>query len=350
MSEKITVGGQAVLEGVMMRSPTGVATAVRQPDGQIIIQEKSYVSWSTRIKLFSFPILRGFVNLIETLIIGMSTLSYSADVLMTYEEQQEKEEKEEKETSSDSTHHTSENWSGKAKKTSDEKKSNFRKNMALASSILVSIGLGLILFAVIPYTLTELFQKRLSISSDSFSFNVIAGFLRMSIFLLYLYLISRMRDIQRVFEYHGAEHKSIAAFEAGLPLNVDNARPQTRFHPRCGTSFLLIVVISALFVYVIFDSWLTVYLGHRPSLWLRLGTHLLLLPFIGGVSYELIRLSGKVDQHHWLARILLAPGLMLQRLTTSEPSDDQLEVALASLKASLAVQPSQQNSELAVEA
>ena len=268
------------------------------------------------------PIIRGFITLIETMIIGIKALNFSADIAIAEEEEKERKEK------------------GKSELSEKEKKKNDKKReMALFGTLIVATLIAIVLFTVIPYALAEFFQKllNLSVARDSISFNIIAGLLRLIIFLLYLWAITLMKDVKRIFEYHGAEHKSIFSFENGDELNVENARRYTTHHPRCGTSFLFIVMISAMIIYVIADTIWTAYLGHRPPIWMRIMGHLTIFPLIAGISYELIKISGKVDANHWLAKILLAPGLGLQRITTKEPDDEQLEVALVALKEAISL-------------
>lgn len=318
MSEKkenYSVGGQAIVEGVMMRSPDGISMAVRKNDGEIVVNKKEYTPLSKRKKILGIPIIRGFVTLIETLIIGMKALSFSADVAIEEEEKAERERKGEEELSEE-----------------EKKKSEKKRNLALAGTMVLAFCLAILLFTIIPYALTEIIERQLNIHRDSVSFNIIAGIIRIIFFMIYLYAITFMKDIQRIFQYHGAEHKSIFAYEQDEPLNVDHAKKYSTHHPRCGTSFLLIVMISAIIVYVITDTIVAYYIGKRPSLLLRLAIHLPLLPVIAGIAYELIKISGKVDPNHWLAKILLAPGLALQRITTKEPNSEQLEVALVALK------------------
>jgi uncharacterized protein YqhQ len=314
-NEEYTVGGQAIVEGVMMRSPDGISVAVRKQNGEIVIDKKKYTPYSKRYKILGIPVIRGFVTLIETLVIGMKALSFSADVAIEEEEERERQEKGEPELTLE-----------------EKKKSDKKRTLALAGTMIFAFALAILLFTVLPYVLTEVLQKQFGVHKDSVSFNLIAGIIRIIIFLLYLWAITFMKDIQRIFQYHGAEHKSIFAFEKGENLEIENAKKYTTHHPRCGTSFLLIVMISAIIIYVITDTILAAHLGHRPSIWLRFAVHIPLLPLIAGISYELIKLSGKVDQDHWLAKILLAPGLGLQRITTKEPDNEQLEVALAALK------------------
>lgn len=282
MNKKPNVGGQAVIEGVMMRGKTHVAVAVRQPDGEISVDVRPVNSISDRYPILKKPFLRGVVSLVESLVMGMKALAYSAQV------------------------------SG----AEDEKLDS--KEMAL--TIAVSAGLAILLFIVIP---TWSMRFLTGITQDHMALNLAEGVLRMAIFLAYIAAISSMNDIQRVFQYHGAEHKTIYTYEAGLPLKVENVRPFSTLHPRCGTNFLMIVMLISMFIFT-FLGW--------PSLLERIASRIILMPVIAGVSYELIRYAGAHTDNP-LVRIAITPGLLLQKLTTRQPDDSQIEVAIASLKA-----------------
>lgn len=298
MKEKealMPVGGQAVIEGVMMRSPHAVSVAVRKPNGKILVHTEPYTSWTTRNKFWGLPIVRGGVVLIESLYWGIKTLTFSGDVALEEEDKK----------------------NGKPKEA--DKKSGFSA-WRTALMIAVSLALGLFIFFYAPLMITD----RLGVKSG-FWFNLVDGGIRLVFFILYLILIMMIKDIRRIFEYHGAEHKSIFAYESGLPLTPDNARTFTTHHPRCGTSFLLIVMLVSIAVFM--------FLGRPETLADRL-VRLLFVPVIGGISYELIRFSGKGYKSK-IGSILVAPGLWLQKITTKEPDESQLEVAFAALEAAL---------------
>ncbi|GBD93861.1 hypothetical protein BMS3Abin05_01456 [bacterium BMS3Abin05] len=298
MKEKealMPVGGQAVIEGVMMRSPHAVSVAVRKPNGKILVHTEPYISWTTRNKFWGLPIVRGGVVLIESLYWGIKTLTFSGDVALEEEDKKNGKQKE------------------------PDKKSGFSA-WRTALMITVSLAVGLFIFFYAPLMITD----RLGVKSG-FWFNLVDGGIRLVFFLLYLILIMMIKDIRRIFEYHGAEHKSIFAYESGLPLTPDNARPFTTHHPRCGTSFLLIVMLVSIAVFM--------FLGRPETLADRL-VRLLFVPVIGGISYELIRFSGKGYKSK-IGSILVAPGLWLQKITTKEPDESQLEVAFAALEAAL---------------
>lgn len=282
MNKKPNVGGQAVIEGVMMRGKTHVAVAVRQPDGEISVDVRPVNSISDRYPILKKPFLRGVVSLVESLVMGMKALAYSAQV------------------------------------SGDEDEKLDSKEMAL--TIAVSAGLAILLFIVIP---TWSMRFLTGITQDHMALNLAEGVLRMAIFLAYIAAISSMNDIQRVFQYHGAEHKTIYTYEAGLPLKVENVRPFSTLHPRCGTNFLMIVMLISMFIFT-FLGW--------PSLLARIASRIILMPVIAGVSYELIRYAGAHTDNP-LVRIAITPGLLLQKLTTRQPDDSQIEVAIASLKA-----------------
>jgi uncharacterized protein YqhQ len=281
------IGGQAVIEGVMMRSPRMVATAVRLSDGQIQIKSDPFVSISRRVRVFGLPIVRGAVVLVESLRIGVGALAFSADVAVQSEQQKPK---------------TARRFG--------------TLGLGMGATVLVSFLLGFLVFFYLPLKLTDLTGVR-----DSFTYNLIDGMIRLVFFLGYVGAIGFWGEMRRVFMYHGAEHKTIHNLESGLPLTPENAAGFSRFHPRCGTSFLFLVVIVSFVVFA--------FLG-RPA---TVGQRLLrfsLIPVIAGVSFEIIRFAGAHYDKPWV-RWVSAPGMTLQRLTTREPSRDMLEVAIAAL-------------------
>lgn len=287
--EKINIGGQAVIEGVMMRAPRSMAIAVRRPDGEIVVQRNRVVPLSERFPIVKLPLVRGAVALFSSLIIGIKALNYSANEALA-----EGEKKEE------------------------------ISALAMGGTMAVALLFGILLFFILPLYLTKLLVP--VIGDSNLVFNLVDGVIRVIVFLLYIFSISRMKDIQRVFQYHGAEHKSIFAFESGLNLTVENVKRFSRLHPRCGTSFLLIVMLVSIFIFSLI-----------PKLWpfyLKAGARIFLLPLIAGVSYELLKWSARHDTS-LIVRMLIAPGLALQKLTTREPDDDQLEVAIRSMEEAL---------------
>lgn len=294
-TDPLTVGGQAVIEGVMMRAPGAVVTAVRRADGTIAVEKKPFRALAARIPPLRLPILRGAIGLVESLYIGVGSLMYSAEAAMEGEEDASGAER-------------------------PPEPSDPKSKWILGGTVFVSLALGIAVFFYLPLVLTDRLGVR-----GGVAFNLVDGAIRLVFFFTYLWAVTRWKEMRRVFEYHGAEHKSIFAYEAGLPLTVENARRMTRFHPRCGTSFLLIVMVSSIVVFIFLGRPETV--GER---FLRLA----FVPVVGGVSYEAIRFSGRHANKSWV-RLLVSPGLALQRLTTREPSDDQLEVALVALREAL---------------
>jgi len=295
--EKINIGGQAVIEGVMMRAPRSVAIAVRRPSGEIVVRKEEAIPLSERFPVVKLPVVRGSVALFTSLIIGIKALNFSANEAMVEEEGAEGEGKKEEVSS----------W-------------------AMAGTMTVAFGFGILLFFMLPLYLTKLLVPL--IGSSNIVFNLVDGVIRVAVFLAYIWGISRMNDIQRVFQYHGAEHKSIFAFEAGEELTVANVRKYSCLHPRCGTSFLLIVMLVSIGIFSLI-----------PKLWplyMKAGSRVVLLPLIAGVSYELLKWSARNDDSR-LVKMVIAPGLALQRLTTREPDDSQLEVAIRSMEEALAV-------------
>ena len=298
---KTSIGGQAVMEGVMMRGPKEIATAVRKSNGEIIIDKKEVSTVFTKYKFLKIPILRGVIAFFESMITGVKCLMFSAEQVDLENGEDYKPSKFEK-------------WL-------DDKFGDKVKDIVIYFSVFVSLIFSVGLFILLPTVLVG-GMKKFIVSAPVLS--LCEGGVRIVIFLAYLFLVSRMKDIQRVFEYHGAEHKTIAAYEHGEELTPENARKYSRLHPRCGTSFLLIVMIISI-IFFSFLKWETV--------WQRMLYRLLLLPVVAGVSYEIIKFAGRSDSK--LVKWLTSPGLALQLLTTREPDDSQLEVAIAALKSVL---------------
>jgi len=285
------IGGQAVIEGVMMRSPGKVATAVRLPDGTIQVKTDEFVSISRRAKLFGLPIVRGAVVLVESLRIGIQALAFSAEAAVAVSNERPKSE------------------------------ARFGSlGLGMGFTIAISFLLGFLVFFYLPLKLTDLTGVR-----QGLLFNLIDGAFRLLFFMIYIVAVGYWGEMQRVFMYHGAEHKTIHNLEAGTQLSPENAQTFSRFHPRCGTSFLFLVMIVSIFVFAL--------LG-RPDTWQARLLRFALIPVIAGISFELIRFAGAHYDKKWV-RWLSQPGLNLQRLTTREPSRDMLEVAIAALRAVL---------------
>ncbi len=301
-SEDLPVGGQAVIEGVMMRAEDRVVTAVRTPDQEIVVREQEHIPWGRRFGILKLPILRGAVAFIEMMILGLQTLNFSADVQLQSER----------------------------RTVEGGQEGGWKDRFALGVTLVTSLAIGIGVFFFLPLAAAQATGSE----RDAVSFNLLAGVVRTSLLLLYLWGISRWQEIHRVFQYHGAEHKSIFTLEAGADLTVEEARGFGRLHPRCGTSFLLIVVLLSIFVFAVTDSAFIDVFGHPQSLLERFLTHLTVLPLISGLSFELLKLSGR-KRNHPLTKLLIRPGLWLQQITTKEPSDDQLEVALVALHRAL---------------
>ena len=295
------IGGQAVMEGVMMKNQDRYAVAVRKPDHQIDVKVENYKSTIKSEKIRHLPIVRGVVNFVESLVLGMSTLMYSASFFEDEEEDNKKK-----------------NLSEEERKKLEEKEKKQEKAL-MGGTVAFSIVFALALFFALPYFLSGFFHK--VIASETL-IALIEGLIRLAIFLGYIAIISLTPDIKRVFMYHGAEHKCINCIEHGMELNVENVRKSSRLHKRCGTSFLLIVMLISIvfFMFIRVDSRI-----------LQLVLRLLLIPVIAGVSYEFIRLAGRYD--NWFVNALSQPGLWMQRLTTKEPEDDMIEVGIASVEA-----------------
>jgi len=303
-----SIGGQAVIEGVMMRGPKEIAVAVRTPDKGIIIDKKPVASILQKYKFLKLPIIRGVVSFIESLIMGTKALMFSAELVDIEEE----EDKKKKETMTEEERKATEAKEGKM------------KNLAIYFSVAISLVFGVGLFMLLPTVVVGLARDYLFKGANNFWVTLLEGVIRIAIFLAYVSLVSLMKDIRRVFEYHGAEHKTIFCYESGEELTVENARRFSRLHPRCGTSFLLIVMVISIIVFS-FISW--------SNPWQRLGIRLLLLPVVAGLSYEVIKFAGRSKSK--CMRLVSMPGMWLQKITTREPDDSQLEVAIASLKAVL---------------
>ena len=310
--KKVNIGGQAVLEGVMMKGPESYALSVRKPDGEIAVTVTEYISFGERHKFFQIPILRGIVNFIESLYIGMKTLMDSSE----YYEEEEGAKKEKKDSSEKKTEKIE--AAEEKKDSSDEKKKSSSDTAYLIGTLVVSLAMAIGIFVLLPTLLANFLYK---FTESSLLVNTCEGVLRLLIFLGYVFAISFMKDIKRTYMYHGAEHKSINCIEAGNDLTVENVRKATRFHRRCGTSFIFIVMFISIFVFMFIPT---------KVLWLRMVSRLALVPVIAGISYEFIRYAGRHDNA--VSRILSAPGLCIQRLTTREPDDSMIEVAIKSVE------------------
>ena len=292
MKPSILVGGQAVIEGVMIRVPGAYATAVRDVGGKIHIDRHDFTPRAEKSKTWKKPVLRGMISLFEALKMGMRTLQWSAEI---------------------------------ATPEKDKKKVPGKLTEFFTTS--TAILVALVLFMAAPYWITT---KLFLVSKEAFLFNVIAGFFRITFFILYLVLISFMKDVKRLFQYHGAEHRVVYNFESGKTVTVKNAQSFPTQHPRCGTSFLFIVMISAIIIFSIID---TIFIGFLGSLTIisRILLHLLMMPLVAGIGYEVLKISAR-NGDNVIFRMLRAPGLWLQNITTKEPEDEMVEVSIKALK------------------
>ena len=286
------IGGQAVLEGVMMRSLTGYSIAVRQPNGEIALKQDKLASIATKYPFLKFPVLRGSVVLIQSLILGIRALNFSASV-------------------------TSEGEDGQPE----------MSNWAVATSMITAMVLGVCVFILAPLGLTNLIRKFLLPGMGNFAYNAIDGVIRALFFFVYILSISYMKEIRRVFQYHGAEHKTVYTFEAQEELTVENARRKSTLHPRCGTSFLMFVMAISILVFSLVPS--------TTPFAVKFAARVVLIPLIAGLAYEVIRFSAR-HLTNPVCRMLTRPGMWLQKITTKEPDDSQLEIAIMALRTALA--------------
>ncbi len=295
--DEILVGGQAVIEGVMMRSPKGYSVAVRRQDGSIRVMKDALLTAGDKWKIFKVPVIRGVGVLGQALVLGIRALRFSAEEALA-------EESAKKEVKPDSAKVSS--W-------------------LIAGNLVLALGINILLFVALPLFITRLLQNEVGFQS-SILFNGIDGFFRVLVFVTFLYMVSWMKDMNRVFQYHGAEHKTVYNFEAREDLKVTNAKRFSTLHPRCGTSFLLVVMVISILVFA---------MAHFDTFTGKLLSRIALLPLIAGISYEIIRYSAKHPKS--LLRLVTLPGLLLQKITTKEPDDAQLEIAIRALEEALTV-------------
>ncbi|MBK7708000.1 MAG: DUF1385 domain-containing protein [Acidobacteria bacterium] len=360
IEKDLIVGGQAVMEGVMMRTPSAYAIACRRADGTIVTTAERLPRWSDKYKWMNIPVLRGGATLIQSMALGIKALNFSAKIFEEDLEAKEKAKKTGFETIPILVDGTTDEDFLKAKakvvmpKKSKDKKAS--QSAGAVGSIIFALAFNIALFIVAPLVLTNLLFMWLGwaplptiaadaswlefikayvwkIKLDSFGgwvgFNLIDGLIRMLFFIIMIFSMSFLKDIRRVFEYHGAEHKTVFNWESGLDLSVDNARPQRRQHPRCGTSFLMVVMLVAIVLFSVINF---------EAMWLNLIVRIALMPLVAGLSYEVIRYAAKKESGA-IFKLMTLPGLWLQNITTQEPDDDQLEVAIVSLNESLRLEP-----------
>ncbi len=296
---KTSIGGQAIMEGVMMRGPDKACIAVRDPKGEIVIENLEVKESAKKVR--KIPVVRGVINFVGSLAVGFKAINRSAEIALSEEELEP----------------------GKFDLWLEKKFGDKAMKVVTGISMVLGVLLAVGLFILLPFYAVRLVEI-LTGWTSGFWFHLIEGLIRILIFVLYIFLVGRMKEIRRLFAYHGAEHKTIHCYEHNLPLEIEQVKPFTTLHKRCGTNFLLIVMIISILIF----SFIQV---EHPLL--RLGLRLLLLPLVAGLSYEVIKLAGRFD--NWFTTAISAPGLLLQKLTTSEPDEGQIEVAIASLKAVL---------------
>ncbi len=296
-SKSSRIGGQAVIEGVMMRGGDRVSWAVKRTNGDITVETMPFVSATKRYRWLKIPVVRGAVNLYETLSVGLKALSRSAEL-----------------SSNEGN--------------TEVKKASFIDSASVVLSMTLAFVVAFGLFLYLPMKILSFFVPR----ESALLFNVLAGVIRVCFFVAYLLVISLLKDIRRVFEYHGAEHKAILAYEAGMRPTVDAMRPYATHHPRCGTSFILLVALICVFMFALADALIIRFIGPYPSVLVRVLVHLAILPLVSGASYEVLRFS---SNHHasFPVSMLVAPGMWLQHITTREPDDEQMAVAVRALEA-----------------
>lgn len=295
---RTTIGGQAIIEGIMMRNKEKFATAIRKSDGDIVLDKREYHSLTEKFKILGLPIIRGGIFFIETMVFGMQILTLSAD----YYEVEDEENSE----------------PGKVDQFMEKVFGDKLQEAIIFISVALALLFSVALFFVLPAFLSQFLQD---IVPSTRWLNLVDGLLRLVILMIYFGFVSRLKDIQRVFMYHGAEHKCINCYEAEDELTVENVKKHSRFHKRCGTNFIFIVVAVSILVLMLIDA---------DTLWLRIGVRILCLPLIAGISYELLRIFGANDNK--VVNFFTAPGMALQRITTNEPDDDQIEIAITAFK------------------
>ena len=319
------IGGQAVIEGVMMRAPHSYCVTVRRAGGETVSEQGVLERPSEKHKVLGWPVIRGVGTLGQAMKLGIKTLRFSANQALIEESEQQNPGEEK------STTQVTEKQDAK-----EEKKSGEISGWMMTLNVIFSIAFFIFLYKFIPLVITTQMQEHSSWLSGNIAFNLVDGIIRLAIFLTFLALISRMEDIRRVFEYHGAEHKVVFNYESGKPVDIPTSQSFTTFHPRCGTSFLMVVMLISIVVYSLIPA---------EGFALRFLMRILLLPVIAGISYEVIRFAAKHQGTLWASMVL--PGLWLQRITTKDPADDQVEISIQSLEAAMALEK-KQNGELVV--
>ncbi|MBP7460525.1 MAG: DUF1385 domain-containing protein [Candidatus Delongbacteria bacterium] len=300
--KEIAIGGQAVIEGVMMRGPDYIATAIRRKDKSVEVKRQPFISYTKRHRWAGLPLIRGFVSLIEMMRIGIGTLTFSAQRAMLDDEEYQKK---------------------------NRRPNPIKEKAEEYLSFVVALALAFLLFAWLPYRLADW----LDLSRDNLYFNLFTGIIRIIFFVIYIWIISFLKDVKRLFQYHGAEHRSVHAYEKEQALIPAIIQQFSTIHPRCGTSFMFFVLLVSILVFSGIDTLVSM-IWTTPAYWVRLIYHISLIPLISGLSYELLRFSAKKCDHP-IIRLMIFPGISLQRITTQPPDDEQVEVAVIALKAAL---------------
>ena len=336
-AKKTSIGGQALIEGIMMRGPAISAMAVRNPEGEIVLE-----TWENKKPkhptLYKLPFVRGIFNFVASMRSGSKALMRSAEIsgLEEIEAEAAKAKKEKKAKKAQKNREESDAAAVTAEVETEEKSSSFLINAVMVVSVIIGMVLAVLLFTMLPAYLYQWCSAVVPfLSSEHPALNsliksVFEGLLRIAILVGYMMLVTLMKDIRRTFQYHGAEHKTIFCYEHGLPLTVENVRGERRFHPRCGTSFLILMLIVSIFISFFIDPLFLLITGGVPHVLVRSLVKILLLPLIMGIGYELIKLAGRHE--NWFTRIISAPGMWLQHVTVLEPTDDMIECAIAAFE------------------
>jgi len=321
MGKYTSIGGQALIEGIMMKSPEKTALSVRLPDGSIDTEMLDHKSLRQKYKFLNIPVIRGVIGFAESMVQGYKAMMLSAEKsgFTDLEEETDKKENATEETAEETAEQVQEK---------SEKKDSTLVNIVMIVGVVLGVALSIVLFMLIPRLVVSGIEWLVKTELPKLARSFIEQFLKLSVFVLYVWLVSRMKDIKRVFMYHGAEHKTIFCYEKGLELTVENVREQRRFHPRCGTSFMILMILIS----VILSTVVQIIFPQVYNLtWIWVGIKILLIPLTCGIGFEVLKVCGRFD--NTITRIISAPGLWLQRITTVEPEDDMIEIAITALKA-----------------
>jgi len=330
MGKYTSIGGQALIEGIMMKSPEKTALSVRLPDGSIDTEMLDHKSLRQKYKILNIPIIRGVVGFVESMVQGYKAMMISADKSGFTDLEEEPKKEKQTETVEDAVTDSDIEKTDETQKTEaqTEKKDSMLLNIVMVLGVVLGVALSVVLFMYLPRLFVQGIEWLINGELPKIARSFIEQFLKLAVFVLYVWLVSRMKDIKRVFMYHGAEHKTIFCYEKGLELTVENVRKQRRFHPRCGTSFMILMILIS----VILSTVVQIIFPKVYNLaWLWVVVKILMIPLTCGIGFEVLKFCGKFD--NILTRIISAPGLWLQRITTVEPEDDMIEIAIAALKA-----------------